>query len=367
MLPARPLLALATCFSIVPVGASAQTRDTIVARDGRRIGVDEVLADTFREVRYRLASREAAIPAAEVERIEYRDEPLPLRQAREKLSAGDPDAALRLLEIETSGARPWVAEAVAFERANALEQWGTIDPRRYEEAASAYDAFGKQFAESRRLPEALLGRARSLASSTRRDEALAAFEGVASRSEDFGFEVQIRALLGRAETLLAMGRTAEARGETRGLETRIQAMNHQGEAFAPYLSRARLLQGDAMLAEGNADEARRFFSSLAQEGPAKNPWLYYGARTGEGEALLRLSKPREAILSLSEVVALEPYGFPFSARATYDLGECWKALIGIESEAERRAQSYWSDVLKLYPGTPWSAKARVALGPSAPK
>ena len=357
-----PLSLLASAVPLAPASA-AQKRDFIVTVEGKRVAVDEVLADSFPEVRYKLGGAEKAIPASQVVRIEYRDEPPALRQARGKREAGDPDAALRAYALakETAGARPWLAETVAFETADALEQWGALDVRRTTEAAEAYAKFAEAYPSSRRLPDALLGRARCLRTLKQFDPAAALFDEVAKRGTSLGEAVELEAVYERAVTMLAAGRAGEARGGLKALEGRIVGMNAGGAAHAPLLARARLAQGDCILAAGDPEEARAHFRRLSAEAGA-DARLRYGARAGEGEALLAQGKVREALLAFAEVIALEPAGLPGTPRATYLAGECYRRLVGLEPDAERTAAQYFKEVADLFPASPWAARAKAALG-----
>src|SRR5262245_5467813 len=123
MIPFLALL-LATSSTGDPVPGSR--RDVIVTAGGTRLGVEEVLLDSLPGVRYRAGGSERDLPASQVLRIEYRDEPPALRRAREKSAAGEFAAASRALAAarEARGVRPWLQEEVAFLYAEILESWG---------------------------------------------------------------------------------------------------------------------------------------------------------------------------------------------------------------------------------------------------
>ncbi|HET6202809.1 MAG TPA: tetratricopeptide repeat protein [Planctomycetota bacterium] len=360
MIPVLPLsLAAALAASLGSAsGSSLDRRDVIVTSDGRRLAVDEVLADALPEVRYRLQGSERTIPASAVLRIEYRDEPPALRQAREKR---DPQASHRALAIarEAKGVRPWLAEAVDFESAGVLEAWGAAEPGRTEEAAAAYRAFAETYPSSRRFPAALLGRARCLETLLRFDDALALFDELGPRLETLGEEAGLELSFERAQVLLAAGRAPEAREALRALEGRIARLPLGSPPSL--LARVRVAEGDGLLAEGSSAEALAHYRRLLAEADGDFE-LRAAARAGEGEALLGVGKVREAMFALAEARAIDPAGGPATARATYLLAECHRRLVGREPDAERRARSYFLEVVNRHSSTPWAGRARAALG-----
>ncbi|MCI0588439.1 MAG: tetratricopeptide repeat protein [Planctomycetes bacterium] len=353
MIPLVPLL-LATCS---PDGSGpGGRRDVIVTVTGSRLGVEEVLADALAGVRYRAGGSERVLPASQVLRIEWRDEPPALRRARERRAAGEFAAASRALAaaLEARGVRPWLREEVAFESAGLLEAWGATVEGKTAEAAEAYRAFAEAHASSRRFPAALLGRSRCLRSLQRHDEALALLGEAGGGVSLLGEEAQLEADFEKAQTLLAAGRAGEARRTLGSLEARIPAPS-------PLLARVRAAQGDCLLAEGRAAEALSHFRGLlAEAGSAFAPRAT--ARAGEGEALLAAGRVREAIYALAEARATGPAGLPSVPRATYLLAECHRRLSGEEPDAERLARAYLAEVANRHPSSPWAGKARRALG-----
>ncbi|MGH7151079.1 MAG: tetratricopeptide repeat protein [Planctomycetota bacterium] len=361
MIPIFPLL-LATLSpddtgGPVPGGR----RDVIVTVGGTRLGVEEVLLDTLAGVRYRVGGSERDLPASQVLRIEYRDEPPALRRAREKRAGGEFAAASRALAaaMEARGVRPWLREEVAYESAEVLEAWGATEEGKTEEAAEAYRAFTESHVSSRRRPAALLGRSRCLRALQRHEEALALLEEAEPASSLLGEGAQLEVLFEKAQTLLAAGRAGEARMSLGTLEGRIPV--RPPGSLSSLLARVRASQGDCLLAEGRPAEALAHFRRLLAEAGTAFA-LRATARAGEGEALLAAGRVREATFALAEARATGPAGLPSVPRATYLLAECHRRLAGEEPDAERRARSYLAEVANRHPSTPWAGKARRALG-----
>jgi TolA-binding protein len=238
-------------------GQSGEARSQFELVRAARSGRPNGWIAAFRLVQMDLEAREFSRAATESAGLLSQPLPHDLRAATLLLTA---EAAYR--------ARDWEASAEGFERflsefaghpqagAAALSLgWAELRRGNHGLARQRWIAFARYFPAEPRAPEALL-LAAELAGQAGDATARELLDHLLTRYPAYGQADLAR--LNRAILDIRAGRSRQARGELEALVAR--------SSLSPFLGRARLALGAALLAQGVAEEAGREFSGALQEG-----------------------------------------------------------------------------------------------------
>lgn len=351
--------------------------------------------DAFQRAQLRQTQREVEKELASLEKVPSFDPSVRFRMAR-AFHEQDRfrETALLLDDMLRQMTPDKVVETASL---SALQSWMSIE--RYDKAVAAAEAFGQAFPNSKSLPLVLYLRATALQNAGRHDEAIVAFSEVEERFpkseqapraffmrgftqlmaerneeaavtlEEFGklhseHELAEAAAYWRGSALVFAGRYPEAREVLASHGKRFpkgtlkaaagfrhaycaQAMKEHelaSDELAAWLgenpegedsSEARILLGDALLAQGRSDEGKAAYASV----PA-------GAGRRHEEAqfklakVLKLEEDQEGLRKLmGDYLAAYPNS-PRAAEALFLIGQSWRS----EDQPEKAIAEYWKAI-----------------------
>jgi len=355
-------------------GAAAAGRIDVLNNRGevRPLAGTTVESETLDEVRYTRAGsdRTESQQTKVVVHIEYGKGTPGYEGGLAALAQGDLLNAVNLLKAAADAKDanpPWAAAHARLALAEALAQKGdTADAR------AALAQFRSDYPEHRLTPRALLLSARYASAAGEASVAAADIQQVQSLvssgkvTPDWG----VRAHLEHGQNLLDAGDHADARTAFQAAQAAAQRGRDivedrpdLGPVLDSLVLEARSGVGSAMLASGDLAGARSFFDALMNDG-ASDPAIRAAALNGKAEAdFLDRNRLKDAQLGFARVAVIGA-GVPNEhAKALYYLGQCCEALgeAGQEANGRARAQQYYKDVEKRYPGTRWARLARESL------
>lgn len=259
---------------------------------------------------------------------------LRFRQAENLLQSGDYDAAvaefrqyLRITNNEQMMPEAYFNMADAYLRLNDNER-----------AAEAYSVIVNDFPSSDRAPAALAELGQIRLGQERFSSAKETFEQLAQRDSRFGQE----AYLGLGNANLGLENYAEARQNFE----QVLAINENNDA-------ARVGLGKVLMADDRRDEARRFFTMVAE---SNSTAIGAEAQFLLGETYLASANREQALEEYSKVrVLFEAYD-DWVAEAQYRTAEIY-----IREGRRGDAMSLLNSIIDVYSGTPGAEKAQRLL------
>ncbi len=367
------LLALGVVIGfLAPAGAAQAGRVDVLNNRGEvtPLAGATIVEETLDEVRFTRegSDRTENRPADRVVHIEYGRGSPAYESARESMEVGDHQNAVNLFSAAISDKNPpWVSAHALLGLAEAHGARGENA-----EAAKAAQRFLSEHGNHRLTPDALLLSAR-FASATgdaaRAEQDIQQVLGLAS-SGKVTPDWAARAHLERGQNLLDAGKGSEARAAfdaaqraaTDGARDLGDRQDLADDLAALALA-ARSGAGSAILATGDLAAARSFFQALERDG-GDDAAIRVAALNGQAEAdFLDQGRKKEAQLGFARVAVLGASVPEEHAKALYYLGRCCDALdeAGREPNGRARAQQYYKDVERRYPGTRWARLARELL------
>lgn len=367
------MLAAAT----LAASAAAQTpkiNDAILKKDGSRVRGLEITEFLLTGVRGKRGTDPFEVPAHLVAAIEWSNLPDAFISGRASMERGDFRAATQMFgdAIGQTERALVKADAEFFLIKSAVAAIGADKGAAATAAARAKAWLGAN-ANHWRTPEALFlaGRAERLAGTG--GAAATTLRELDDRAlrEGFGAIWSARAKSELALTLLADGKTSEARSAFQAASSAVDSAlttpsPDDGELKA-LKTQARVGEGETFLGEKEFAKAESFFRGLTT---GNEPSLVAAGHAGEGQAIFMAAGPngspndiRRAQLCFAKASVADTASGEASAKANYYLGRCVTAL-GAEREGDtwkERATAYFQIVVTSYPSSPWATEARLEM------
>lgn len=359
---------------LAPLAFAQAGGDVVVKKDGSRIRGVEVAEFLLTGVRGKRGSDDFEVPAHQVLAIEWGGEPDAFGAGRAALERGSfADAAQLFGEAKRQSTRPIVQVDAEFFMVKAAVAAIGADKSAAANAASSAQTWLSANANNWHTPEMMLlaGRAQRLAGTAgTAATTLKELDDRAAR-EAWGPVWSARAKLELALTLLADGKTSEARttfqAASAAADNALLAPSGDDADLKKLKTTARVGEGETYLGDKDFGKAENFFRTLAN---SNQPELVSAGRAGEGEAIflnaVASNHPenlRRAQIALAMASVKDSTSGEASAKADYYLGRCLLAL-GTEREGEtfkQRANAYFQLVVDNYPDSPWAAAAKQAM------
>ncbi|MHC4942931.1 MAG: tetratricopeptide repeat protein [Planctomycetota bacterium] len=350
----------------------AQNRDIIKRSDtGKKMTVDKVIGETYKEIRYKLRSSEKTITTDKVEEIIYYDVPTAFKNGLAFVEKGEYENALNSFQLamEARGVRDWIQVYSLFEKAKAYQQWGLSDNSKFKNAVETFNELLDQAPETRFYAEVLFGLAMSYSLSGDLANAVKAFDQLAQEAYEkkLGVIWEARAKYEKALAQMNGGKYDDAERDLRSAMTFAteQAKTVKDDpGLQATLNRiaglARLNQGTVLIKKKKNSDARRFFEEILNNTSSSRD-AQAGAMCGLGECLLSEKKLKEAQEQFATAKVLYFDLAEEGARATYFLGELCLELKDKEPNYKKRAKDYFQEVIDLYPETSWAKQARAKI------
>ena len=341
--------------------AKADGIDRIDRTAGGALANVTVVKEDFNSVSYRKkgSARIVTIPAEQVVDIVRGVTPQPLREGKSKVLSGDLKGAVAPLQVAARNATPWVKVYANFYLGEAFRKLGRTD-----DAVRAYEAVIAAKADSRFLPAARLGIARSWTAGAKYGKAQGVLESFVREVDAKRIHRQyaLKAKQALGANLAARGKYSEASREYDSVITEAKSLagraKEAGEKARLHLLglRAERDKGSALIKDKKYNDANRIFSRLASS--RNDPLARAIGMMGQGELSLAQGDADLARVQLSEVTALGFSAEEERPRALRLLAECYLALKGKEKGAETLAAAYINDLLTHHPGTEAAKAAR---------
>lgn len=369
--------ALVICFAVcgwfvASEGLFAQSRDVIVRADtGKKLTVDQVVSETYKEVRYKSRAVEKTISADKVGEIIYHDVPQAYKNGLSFLEKGEYENAVNSLNLamEKRGVGDWIQTYGLFNIAKAYQLWGLTSPSKFQKAVESYNKILEVNPETRFFPEVLFGLAESYALHGDLANAVKAYDRLAQEAYDkkLGALWEARAKYEKAVAQLNGEAFDDAERDLRSAMTFAaeQAKSARNDpvleaALNRIASLSRLNQGSVLIKKNKVSDARRFFEDILQDSTSSRDALA-GASCGLGECLWTEKKLKEAQEQFAKARVLY-FDIPEEgARAAYYLGLICLELKDKEPNYKKRAKDYFQEVIDLYPKTSWAKQARAKI------
>jgi tetratricopeptide (TPR) repeat protein len=328
-----------------------------------------VVSETLAEVKVKRGSSDRSFKSLDVLEVVYGPGSEAYEQGLAALAAGEWNNAVNLLaRAAEEDSPPWQAPVALLRQAEAE----SLRPDGAADARATLDAFLQRHPEHRRLPEALLLRARLAGVAGDPDQAKADADRVRQLAQsrtlhaDWGVEAGL--VLGEAR--LAAGDVRSAR------EAFTEAERGANLAAAELTERPDLVRrveqlalsaqvgiGSCLLASDDIAGARTYYERLLRDNPG-NPAVLAAAGNGLAECDFRAGgRLKEAQLGFARVAVMAAATPGEQARALYHLGRCADALgaEGKEPDGRRKASEYYQLVQQHFPDTRWAQLAAQAL------
>ncbi|MBU0755888.1 MAG: tetratricopeptide repeat protein, partial [Planctomycetes bacterium] len=276
----------------IPTSLWAQ-RDTIFRSDtGKRLTVDQVVSETYQEVRYKSRNAEKTIASDKVEKIVYHDIPPAFESGLSFLEKGEYENAVNSFDLamEKKGVRGWVKTYGLLYTAKAFQQWGLSSSAKFKDAIATYKRLMEVDPETRFYAEALFGLADSYALSGDLANAIKTYDQLAQDAYEkkLGVKWEARARYEKALAQLNGGAYDDAERDFRSAMTFAteQAKSAQTDPLnVGPLNRiaglSRLYQGSVLIKKNKIREARKFFDEIIEDS-ASGREAMAGAECGLG-------------------------------------------------------------------------------------
>ncbi len=328
------IVALSILLGAVPIGGVALAqdapKDTISARDGRRLRAVEVLEATTSVVRYKQRNAAAEIPSTLVTEIEWDGAPAGYAQGIAFVRAGDfVSASNQFLEAAGQTSRAPLKIECEFLAADALARGAGKDATRAQEAVAKLEAWISANADGFRLADAMFSLGGAQVAAGQSAEAEATYKKLADEAVARGLSPiwGARAKLGQARAQIARGDFGNARSTFRSAISAAQSVPVEGRSDVEILqieADALVGTGDSLVREGKFDDALSYFRDEVGK-RATNAAIKAAARAGEGEAILLKANQsgnltadlRRAQIAFAEANLLDTVGGDPSSKALY--------------------------------------------------
>ncbi|HTE05861.1 MAG TPA: hypothetical protein VK824_06675 [Planctomycetota bacterium] len=370
--PATRLRTALLALALLATAPALAAQGRIVLLDKQRKPVAQadvtVLAETLDTVRFAARSGgETTRKTADVVEIDYGPGSESFQQGVRARASGDLSAAEGFFAAASrDSSPPWVAAQALLAQAQAAAARGAAG---LPAALGALEEFRRRFPEHRLLPQALLDEARLSGAAGDEPRSRTARAALLALAKDGKVTPDwiARARLQEGDALLAAG---DARQAARAFaEAESAAKERPAErpdlaaVMEPLMRAARLGTGSCLLAAGDLPAARAFWEQLARDG-RDDPVTRAAAANGIAECDFREpGKLKQAQLGFARV-ALTAAAVPEErAHALYYLGCCAQELgkAGREPDAARRAADCFREVVARYPDSRWAVRARESL------
>jgi len=352
---------------------SIRAEDQIIRKTSAApLRVDKVTAETYEEVRYRQRGRtaELKLTADKVLEVIYGDQPAAYRQGLRFLDKMDYENAVASLKLsmEGTGIRPWVKTYALLHMGQAYHLWGSTDKTKFQEAINTYNNLLEIDPKTRFYAEVLLNMALAYSANGDLSNAVATFDrlGKEAYEKKLGVLWEARAKHEKAEAKLLAGQLDDAERDFKSSETFCteQAKKTEDAGIQAELNRLagldRLSQGMVLIKRKRYKQAKDFFNGVLSNSNSTLEAMA-GAQNGLGECFLAEKRLKDAQNQFG--IAKVVYGgvTAEAAKATYYLGICCLELKEKEPKYKMMAQTYFQEVVTLYPTTTWAKEAQKKL------
>lgn len=344
-------LHLGWALTLAGLVAPTATPDTIVYVDGRKptTGV-KVLDETVKEIQYRQPRirQPQSIDAEKVAEVQYSDADNYVL-ATENFAMGAYGQARPLFELalkdEADGRKGFEAKC-AYMMAECDRRMGNL-----QDAVKAFTDIQKNYANSRYVPPAVLGRGLALLVGNNDAGARKAFEELKGFGGRWAQESELQSQM-----------LDEDKNPSAALETykRLAASSDPGVA-----NKARLRIGRVLIAQRKYGEAKTFFETVIAERSETTPReVVAGAFNGLGASIWRnpaasAADYRTALYHHLRVIVSYGDIEDEQAEALYSAGALFSVVPGDENAS--RSQYYLRRCVSLYGDSGWGQKAAAGV------
>lgn len=227
MLPRTAFISAIGLLAVLAGPAAAQDGpDRIVLTNGTDLPGIEVIQETVKQVRYKIAGSAQTVESDTVVEIVYGNAPSSWSAAEGARRDGNFEQAVERYQaaLGQGSQAPWIEVYATYALGLTYRAWAEMDPRRLEDAAQAFEQFERRFKNHRLLPHALFGAGDAAALLGQSDKADGLFDKLVTG--DYGASWTAQGTFGKGLVALARNRGSEA-----------------GTAFDRVVSEARSVRG----------------------------------------------------------------------------------------------------------------------------
>lgn len=344
--------ALLLCFVIAPC-ASALDEVTLTDRIKKYTGA--VLAENYDTVEVDTngdGKADESIPTTQVLRIVYDDTPADFRNAerafgRERYGEAA-DLFKRVLEEAARGGvrRFWAEPHAWYYLGECARRQAGLDPAKYDEAAEIFQRVIETHPKARRVPDCLIGLARSRLGAGRLDEAAQAAEKAASGA--YGPEPALWGTVVLAEVRARQRQADQSADLVKQARRAAGAPEFKGIALEVDLACAQ-----ALAAAGRGDEAYDILRERLQKHTEAETDARARIYNTMGDCFLAQDQVKEALLSYLRVRLLYFKSRDELPRALYGTAICFRAL-----KQGARAEEVVRELVQTFGDSRWAEMAR---------
>lgn len=355
-------LALLALAAVAPGAARAEegapAKDTIVLTDGTERKVDKVTEENYASVKFTNAGRSDQVKSADVKEVIYADAPQSFRNGTGLMNSKKYEEAIESFE-KAAKARvdgDWIKPYTLFYQAECQRLLGAFEPSRYETAADLYDTLLREVPLTRFLARALYYKGVCLRSAGKYAEADKTFQQLIT-------EVNTKTLGERWARMadIAQARVKEAQGLYDEAYYKYNSIYELTKNSDPTVANvAQLRKGHCLLKQKKFDDAKKYFQDLEKKAEGEGALardIRAGAAIGLGHCFMNDKEIEEARHHFLQAMVVQ-FSDELNPEAMYHAALCYEQLKDKEGGAELRAKIIFSDLIRRYPSSEWSQKAK---------
>jgi len=355
-------LAALFLLAAVPVTRAGEVKiekkDIILLEDGTEKKVDAVQEENYASVTFKLGGQPRKIKASLVKEVIYYDAPQAYRNGRGMMNQKKFKDAIANFETaqRASGVRDWIKTYSVFNIAQCYRFLGMVDDSNFKTAAEYYDTLLKEAPLTRFLPAALYYKGEALTRAKKYAKADETFLRLIT-------EVGTKSLDEKWSRLadLAQAKVKEAKGHFDEASAKYTSIYNLYKSTDPAVANmAQLRKGLCLIAQKKYRDAKKYFQNLGRSAKGEDALareIKAGASIGMGHCFLNDKNYLEARHWFLDAMVVN-FSDEFGPQAMYHSALCYEHLKSKEKGADAKAKLIFSDLIKRYPTSKWSKKAR---------
>jgi TolA-binding protein len=338
--------------------AAEGKKDLILLKDGGEKKADAVDKENYASVTYTTAGRSGKVKAGDVKEVLYHDAPQSFRNGVGLMNSKKFKDAIESFEkaLKAPNVRDWIQVYARYHLGQCHRQLGMEDPSHFDTAVEQFDKLLKANPTTRFLPHALYAKGDALARGKKFEEANGTFQKLIT-------EVNTKSLDERWGRMadIAQARVKEYQGRYDEAFHKYTSIYNLTRSSDPAIANMALLRkGICLIKQKKFSDAKKYFDDLDKTAKGEGSMareIKAGAAIGLGHCALNDKDYVNARHHFLKAVVVH-FSDEFGPEALYHAALCYDNLKKKEPGAGVRAKWLFSDLIKRYPVSEWTKKAK---------